>query len=163
MRELDLQRAFGGVGPAAENLENEPRPVDHLAAERFFEVALLDWRQGAVHHDEVDRFGLRLGLDRLDLPLAEVGRGPDGAERYDLRAQDVEIDGARESDRLLSPRLRAAQGTALARLAPGEVGADDSGARPRRDSPLVVVDRAAAVPGGLVSGRRTPPPPPRTW
>ena len=109
MREFDLQRALGGARPAAENFEDEPGSVDHLAAERLLEIALLDRRQGAVHHDEVDRFGLRFVGDRLDLPLAEVGRGPDGAERYGLGPDDIEIDGAGEADRLLAPRLGTAQ------------------------------------------------------
>ena len=148
MRELDLQRALGGAGAAAENLEDEPGPVDHLAAERLLEIALLDRRERAVHHDEIDRLGLRLAGDRLDLALAEIGRGPDRAERHGLGPDDVEIDRAREPDRLLAPRLRTAQGAALARMRPGEIGADDPRARARGDGPLAVVDRAAAIRGG---------------
>ena len=41
MGELDLQRALGGARPAAKDFEDQPGPVDHLAAERAFKVTLL--------------------------------------------------------------------------------------------------------------------------
>ena len=129
MRKLDLQRTFRGAGPAAENLENEPRPVDRFATERLFEIALLHRRQGAIHRDEIDRLGLHFGGDRLDLPFAKVGRGPDGGERYGLGPDDVEIDRPREPDRLLAPRLRAPQDLALARRAMREIRTYDASAR----------------------------------
>ena len=37
-----------------------------------------------------------------------IGRGPDLVERDDAGIDDVEIDGAREPDRLVEPRLRRA-------------------------------------------------------
>src|SRR5690349_15139898 len=37
MGKLDLQLAFGGGRPFAENLEDQPGPVDHLGADFLFE------------------------------------------------------------------------------------------------------------------------------
>jgi hypothetical protein len=78
-RKLNLQPAFLGAGPQSEDFKDQPGPVDHLHAELFFEVALLDRRQRAINHDQraVSRFKV-LGkpvqdpagnqLGRIDLP-----------------------------------------------------------------------------------------------
>ena len=47
--------------------------------------------------------------DLLDLALAEIGRGPDLADRRDQRLRDRQIDGARQADGFLEPRLGIAQ------------------------------------------------------
>ena len=46
--------------------------------------------------------------DLVDLAFADIGRGPDVVERRDAGLDDVEIDGAREPDRLVEPRRRRA-------------------------------------------------------
>src|SRR5882757_3613000 len=110
MRELDLQRTFLGLGAPAENLENQSGAVEHLGVPGFLEIALLDWRQRAVHHDKLDLVAGDQPDDLLDLALAEISRGPDLADRRDQRIRDREVDGARETGGLLQPRLRATDG-----------------------------------------------------
>ena len=50
--------------------------------------------------------------DLLDLALAEIGRGPDLADRRDQRIGDRQIDGARKTNRFSKPRLALALGKA---------------------------------------------------
>ncbi len=130
MRQFDLQRAFLGLGAAAEDFEDQPGAVEHLGVPGLLEIALLDRRQRAIHHHQFDVVPGDQAGDLLDLALAEIGRGPDLADRRDQRFGDHEVDGAREAGGLLQPRLRAAHDMRL-RLrfgitaAHSQVGTDD--------------------------------------
>src|SRR3984893_1659074 len=130
MRELDLQRTFLGLGAPAENLENQSGAVEHLGVPGLLEIALLDRRQRAIHHDKLDLVPGDQPDDLLDLALAEIGPGTDLAARRDQRIRDREIDGARETGGLLQPRLGASD-SMVVRLRLGvtaahsQVGADD--------------------------------------
>ena len=94
MRKLDLQRAFLGLGAAAEDLQDQPGAVEHLGVPGLLEIALLDRRQRAIHHHEFDVLPGDETDDLLDLALAEIGRGPDLADRRDHGVGDGQVDGA---------------------------------------------------------------------
>ena len=131
MREFDLQRAFLGLGAAAEDFQDQPGAVEHLGVPGLLEVALLDRRQRAIHHHQFDLVPGDQADDLLDLALAEIGRGPDLADRRDQRIRDRQVDRARKPDGFLQPRLRAANDM-LIRLRLGiaaahsQIGADDN-------------------------------------
>ncbi len=81
MRELDLQPAFGGRRALAEDLEDQPGAVDHLALELVLEIALLDRRQRAVDDHQLGFFLLAGGGDAFDLAFAEQRRRAHLADR----------------------------------------------------------------------------------
>ena len=101
MRVLDLQRAFARARAPAENFENEAGAVEHLGVPRLFEIALLHRRERAIHHHDAGFEGFDEAGDLLDLALAEIGRGLQRAQHDDAGLPDVEIDGARQADRLV--------------------------------------------------------------
>src|SRR3546814_5624352 len=92
MRKLDLKRAFLRGGALAKNLQDQTGPVDHLGAERLFEIALLDWRDGAVDDHELGVLPGDVRGKSFDLPRTEQrGRtrgsnanhfAPNGLKRY---------------------------------------------------------------------------------
>jgi hypothetical protein len=92
VRQLDLQPAFGGRSPLAEDLEDQPGSVDDLALELFFEIALLDAGQRAVHDDQLGVLQFALGGDALDLAFAEQRRRADLAQRQHKGVGDDEAD-----------------------------------------------------------------------
>ena len=70
LRELDLQLAFARPGAAREDVEDQLRAVDDLAAERLLEVAQLRRAQLVVEDDDVDaQLVARRRASALTLPL----------------------------------------------------------------------------------------------
>jgi hypothetical protein len=130
MRQFDLQRAFLGLGAAAEDFQDQPGAVEHLGVPGFLEIALLNRRQRAIHHHQLDVVPGDEAGDLLDLALAEIGRGPDLADRCDQRVGDHKVDGARQANGFLEPGLGAAHDV-MARLRLGlapahaQIRADD--------------------------------------
>ena len=110
MRQFDLQRAFLGLGAAAEDFQDQAGAVENLGVPGLLEIALLDRRQRAIHHHQFDVVPGDEPDDLLDLALAEIGRGPDLADRRDQRLRDREVDRARQADGFLQPRLGTAHG-----------------------------------------------------
>jgi hypothetical protein len=131
MRKFDLERALPGFGAAAENLENESGAIQNLGVPGLLQVALLNWRQGAIHHHEFDLVAGDGSYDLLDLALAEVGGRANLAEGRNQRVHNFKINGARQAPRLLqsglpvtdSTRIRLRIGTTPAHP---RIGADDN-------------------------------------
>src|SRR5260370_16532775 len=81
MRELDLQRAFLGLGAAAEDFQDQSCAVENLGVPGLLEIALLDRRKCAIHHHKFDVMSGDETCDLLDLALAGIGRRTDLADR----------------------------------------------------------------------------------
>ena len=76
MREFNLQTPLGRRCPLTEDFKDQPRPVNHLALELFFEIALLHRRQRAINDDQIRLMQIAGDGDILDLPLAKQRRRP---------------------------------------------------------------------------------------
>src|SRR6267378_3706005 len=113
MREFDLQRAFPGLGAAAEDFQNQPGAVEYLGVPGLLKIALLDRRQRAIHHHQFDLLAGDQSNDLLDLALAEIRRRPDLTDRRDQRLRDRQIDSLGETLGFLKPLPRSAYDMAL--------------------------------------------------
>jgi hypothetical protein len=129
MRKLDLQCAFLGLGAAAEDFQDQPGAVEHLGVPGLLEIALLDRRQRTIHHHQFNVVARDEARDLLDLAFAEIGRWPDLADRRDQGIGDRQIDGARQTRRLLEPGFGIAHGLVRLRIgiaaAHSQIRADD--------------------------------------
>jgi hypothetical protein len=63
------------LGPLGEDVEDQARAVDHVAAERFFQVALLHRRQRVIENRERRLLLLEDPPDLLDLAGTREVRG----------------------------------------------------------------------------------------
>ena len=108
MRQLHLERALLGRGALAEDVQDQPGAVDHLAGPGALQVALLHRRQRRIDDRDGD-FLFRQGVaERGDLPLAQQrGRAAD-AQGEDSGMHDDEADRGGEAHRFGQPRLGGA-------------------------------------------------------
>ena len=134
MGKLHLQPPFGGRRAFAEDLEDQPGPVDHLARELFLQRALLNRGERAVDDDQLRLGQFGLGADLFDLPRPEQRGGPHVADRLDIAFRHLDPDRVREADRLREALL----GRQVVDLA-ANVGADDERARTARHLALQVI------------------------
>jgi hypothetical protein len=104
VRVFDLQRALARARAPAKNLQNKAGAIQHLCVPRFLEIALLHWRQCAIHDHDAGLEAFDEPGNLIDLPFAEIGRRPQCTEHDDAGLLDGEINGARQTDRLVEPR-----------------------------------------------------------
>src|SRR5262249_34901800 len=101
LRELHLQLAFARARAPGEDVENQLRPIDDRASERFLEIPQLRRRQLVVEDDEVGACLDARGRERLDLSAAEERRRI-GLRALLLHAQhDVGAGGRRQAGELV--------------------------------------------------------------
>ena len=106
MRQLNLQSPFGSGGSFPENLENQPGPVDHLAGELFFQIALLDRAERAIHHDQFCTVLFAGYADIFDLPCPEQQVRPHFAHGQHKAILDLYPYGERKTLGLAQTVLR---------------------------------------------------------
>lgn len=93
MRQFDLQPALGRRGALPKNLEDQAGPIDDLALQPIFQVALLDRGKGTIDDDQLGLLHLAVCRDVLDLPFPEQGSGTGIADRHDDRIDNDQTDG----------------------------------------------------------------------
>ena len=101
MGELHLKATFRRCRALTENLQDKPGAVDHLAADLFFQVALLDRRQSAIDDHQFGFVQFAIAGDALHLPFPEQGIGPHVAHRDDETVSHHDADGEGKTLRLL--------------------------------------------------------------
>ena len=127
VRQFDLEAAFGGGCTLPENLQDQARPVDHLALELFLKRTLLNGRKCAVDDDQFGFGQFGIGADLFDLPRPEQGRRAHVAYRLDIAFGHHDADGIGQADGL----GQALFGGQIVRLS-ANVGANHEGARAAR-------------------------------
>ena len=106
MGEFDLQPPLPCVGPRSENLKNEPGPVDHLAVETAFEIALLGRREFGVEDRHIHARRSDQSGEFIDLAGTEIGRRAQSSDGGDHGFADIEIDRPGQADGLCEPVFR---------------------------------------------------------
>ena len=144
MCQLDLKPTLGGSGALAEDFENQPGAVDHLALEFFLEIALLHRTERAIDNYQFGVLEIAGIRDPLNLALAEQRARADGADRDRHCLGDDYSDSHGETTRLFQPKLGIGGGAAY-------LGIDDDRAGP-------AVNFAAQVVGTEVAGQVASPP-----
>ncbi len=64
-----------GAGALGEDIEDQPRAVDHATLEDSFEVTLLTGREDVIENHQIDLFGLDQVAQLLDLATADQKLG----------------------------------------------------------------------------------------
>ena len=158
-RQLDLQAAFPALRPGAEDLQDQPGAVDHLALPGALEVALLHRAQRGVDDHEVDRPQRDLLADRAHPAGADQGGRARSAQRHDRRIDHLEVDRLAQPDRFGQAPLVAARGPTMPARA--RVQHQRALAAPARIATCPVLVLQEIVRSGPITGQPERWPPPR--
>jgi hypothetical protein len=71
LRQLDLQLAFPGAGTLREDIEDQRRPIEHLALKYALEVPALSGRQLVVEDDGVHLVLAAFGSELIGFPAPD--------------------------------------------------------------------------------------------
>jgi len=107
---------------AREDVEDEPRPVEHadVARPALLEVTRLSRRQLVVEHDEGDPFAARILPDRLDRSLADPRRRIRSGALFHIAPDGPSARGLDETLELVQVLLRERPGRGAIRNADQE-------------------------------------------
>ena len=103
MRKLDLQRSFARAGALPKYFKNETGAVEHLGVPGLFQIALLHWRQRAIHHHQSGIEALHHAGEFVDFAFSDERRRMNFAERRHPRLDHVKLDRPGETDGLIEP------------------------------------------------------------
>ncbi|MNL26456.1 hypothetical protein D3C87_1479840 [compost metagenome] len=96
MRKIDLQRAFLGGGTAAEDFEDQARPVDDLGIPLLFKIALLHRGQRMIDDHQTGIGFIQKMADFLDLAGSKQSRRTRLVDRHDKTLRHLKINGERQ-------------------------------------------------------------------
>ena len=130
MRQFHLQAAFARPRPFAENLQDQPRAINHLAAPGAFQIALLHGAEGSIHNHHAHLLVMQRARFDLHLAFAHQGGRPPLSQRMDRGMDDGDTDGSGKPNRLGQPCLGGALAPHIANGAACGLfeGEDDGGA-----------------------------------
>ena len=100
MRQFDLECAFLGGGALAEDVQDQPGAVDHLAGPGALQVALLHRRQRRIDDRDGDLLFGQGMAERGNLPLAQQRRRAADAQGENGGMHDDKPDRGGKADRL---------------------------------------------------------------
>lgn len=104
--EFHLQPPLGRSRSLPENLEDQAGAVDHFALQPVFQIALLNGRKRAIHHNQVSIFLFAPNGYAVDLTGTEQRAWLAVADRQDERIGNDYADRQRQPARFFQPRLR---------------------------------------------------------
>jgi hypothetical protein len=155
MGELDLEAALRGRGALAEDLEDEPGPIDHFRLGPGLEIFLLDRCDRRVDDQQLGFAAGDLVRQLLDLAGSEQGRRPRLADAEMELLGDLDADRLGEAGGFVEPCLRVAAGLPAPPLAKIRESDDGAGAAAEILVRIAVEDAQAADSSSSASTRLT--------
>ena len=103
MRQFNLKPPFSSRCPLAENFKDQTGAINHLAAQRIFEIALLNRRKRPVDNHKLCFVQITIGFELLNLTATEQGIWTDCSYGYNLGLSNDQSNCQCKSASLLEP------------------------------------------------------------